>query len=232
MPRGRLTWTWRIGIVAPVALLVACGDGTYSTPTHPALLIGSGVVATQARPVAGFTAISVDHPARVVVVWGGAESLEVSAEDNILPLVRSEVRAGRLRLSLAADRGVSLTREIVHRVTVRELLDLEASGAARVELHGVSAESLSLRISGASNVVADGHCDRLELSLSGASRAESSGLSSHRVLAALSGASHALLRVTQDLVVNASGASVLEYFGDPLVSSSVSGASTVRRVGP
>jgi hypothetical protein len=62
-------------------------------------------------------------------VWGGAESLEVSAEDNVLPLVRSEVRGGRLFLSLAANQGLSLTREIVHHVTVRELGELEASGA-------------------------------------------------------------------------------------------------------
>jgi Putative auto-transporter adhesin, head GIN domain len=224
---------WRIGIVAPVALFWACDESHYNyTPARTDTIIGSGVVATEARPVAGFTAISVDHPARVVVVWGGAESLEVSAEDNVLPLVRSEVRNGRLFLSLAPNPGLTLSREIVHRVTVRELEELEASGAARVELHGASAESLSLRLTGASGVVADGRCDRLELNLSGASRSDTPGLRSLRVLAAVSGASHALLRVEDELVVNASGASVLEYFGDPLVTSTVSGASTVRRVGP
>jgi hypothetical protein len=164
-------------------------------------------------------------------VWGGAESLEVSAEDNVLPLVRSEVRGGRLFLSLAANQGLSLTREIVHHVTVRELGELEASGAARVELRGVAEDSLTLRLTGASGVVAEGHCDRLELQLSGASRADIPGLRSRRVLATVSGASHALLRAEEELVANASGASVLEYLGDPLVTSSVSGASVVRRVG-
>jgi Putative auto-transporter adhesin, head GIN domain len=228
-----IQWLWRIGIVAPVALCWACDESHYNyTPTRKDIIIGSGVVATEARPVAGLTAISVDHPARVVVVWGGAESLEVSAEDNVLPLVRSEVRNGRLVLSLAPNPGLTLSRDIVHRVTVRELAELEASGAARVELHGVSAESLSLQLTGASGAVADGRSDRLELNLSGASRAEISHLRTQQVLAVVSGASQALLRVEDELVVNASGASVLEYFGDPLVTSTVSGASTVRRVGP
>jgi hypothetical protein len=230
-------WMWRIGIVAAVTLSWAC-DGSYSTPTRAGtvvgsgIVIGSGVVATEARPVASFTAVSVDHPARVVVVWGGAESLEVSADDNILPLVTSEVREGRLFLSLAANPGISTSREIVHRVTVRELEEVEASGAARLELRGVAAESFSLRLSGASSVSGDGRCERLELRLSGSSRAEIPGLRSRLALAVVSGASHALLRVEDELVVTASGASVLEYLGDPLVTSFVSGASTVRRVGP
>jgi hypothetical protein len=224
---------WRIGIVAPVALFWACDEGHYNyTPTRTDIIVGSGVVATEARPVAAITAISVDHPARLIVVWGGAESLEVSAEDNILPLVRSEVRNGRLFLSLAPNPGISLSREIVHRVTVRELEELEASGAARVELRGVAAESISLRLSGASNVSADGRCDGLELDLAGSSRADMPGLRCGRVRAVVSGASHALLRVEDELVANASGASVLEYFGDPRVTSTASGASTIRRVGP
>ncbi len=221
----------RVGFVAPLALLWAC-DGSHSTPTRPATIVGSGVIATETRPVAGFTAVSVDHPAHVIGVWGATESLEVSAEDNILSLVRSEVRGGRLFLSLAPNTGLSASREIVHRVTVRELEELEASGAARVELRGVATESLSLRLSGASSVIADGRCDRLELNLSGSSRAETPGLRSRRALVVLSGASHALLRVEEDLVANASGVSVLEYLGDPQVTSSVSGASVVRRVGP
>lgn len=224
---------WPIGIVALVALLGACDESPHTyTPSRTDVIVGSGVVATEARPVASFTAISVDHPARVVVLWGGAESLEVSAEDNVLPLVTSEVRAGRLFLSLAPHQGLSLTREIVHRVTVRELGDLEASGAARVELRAVAAESLSLRLSGASSVSADGRCDRLALDLSGASRADAPGLHTRSALAVVSGASHGLLRVEDELVANASGASVLEYFGDPHVTSTASGASTIRRVGP
>lgn len=223
----------RIGIVATVVLLWACDESHHTyTPGRTDVIIGSGVVATEARPVTGFTAISVDHPARVVVVWGGAESLEVSAEDNVLPLVRSEVRNNRLVLSLAPNPGLTLSREIVHRVTVRELEELEASGAARVELHGVSAESLSLQLTGASSTSADGRCDRLDLDLSGASRADAAGLHTRRALAVVSGASHALLRVEDELVANASGASVLEYFGDPHVTSTASGSSTIRRVGP
>jgi hypothetical protein len=50
--------------------------------------------------------------------------------------------------------------------------------------------------------------------------------------AVLSAASAATLRVSESLVVNASGASVLEYFGDPVVQAETSGNSIVRRSTP
>jgi hypothetical protein len=178
----------RIGAGASLlALLCACSD-YHTAPTGIGSVIGSGVLATEARAVSGFTAVSISHPARLIVEHAGMETLVVTAEDNVLPLLRSEVSGGRLVLSLAAGDRVTSTREIVYRVTVAGLNDLEASGAARVELRGLRDERLSVRLSGASMLTA--------------------------------------------LVVNASGASILEYLGDPRLVSNTSGGSVVRRVGP
>ena len=47
----------------------------------------------------------------------------------------------------------------------------------------------------------------------------------------LAGASIALVKVVDTLAVRASGASVFEHLGDPVVQADASGASVVRRVG-
>jgi hypothetical protein len=57
------------------------------------------------------------------------------------------------------------------------------------------------------------------------------GLTARFADATLSGASVARLRVVDALVVYASGASRLEFFGDPTVRADTSGASFVSRVG-
>jgi hypothetical protein len=196
------------------------------------MIIGSGVLATEVRPVGGFTAISVSVPGRLFVEHTGSESLVVTAEDNVLPLLRTEARGGRLDLSLAANSSLTPMREIVFRVSVRELEEVEGSGAARVELRGVQAERLAVRLSGASTVTATGQCGQLDLQLSGASRAEAEGLTCMRVIADLSGASYGRVRAHEALVANLSGASLLEYLGDPRLQSSLSGGSVVRRTGP
>jgi hypothetical protein len=167
----------------------------------------------------------------VVLAAGEPHSLEVTADDNVLPLVRSEVRGDTLHLGLTS---ISLTRarEIVCRVTLAELRLAEGSGAAVIDAHGIDAERLAVRLSGASSGSASGSLGELTLDLSGASRWNGPTLRARAVGATLSGASFALVRAADSLRAEASGASTLEYLGDPVVVSSVSGASVVRRVGP
>ena len=58
---------------------------------------------------------------RIYTIGIGAESLEVTAEDNILPFVSTEVRGDRLYLGLQRGVSVSMSRGIEYRLTVAEL---------------------------------------------------------------------------------------------------------------
>jgi hypothetical protein len=77
-----------------------------------------------------------------------------------------------------------------------------------------------------------GSADRLELTMSGASRCDGRAMQTRVATAVVSAASAAMLRVSESLVVNASGASVVEYLGDPVVQADTSGNSIVRRGTP
>lgn len=223
-----------------LTLLAACHSYDYVSgpdspayvPTPPATIVGSGVAATETRPVPGFTAVSVTAPFRVVLAVGAPHSLEVTADDNVLPLVRSEVRGDTLYLGFTTSISLTRAREIVCRVTLAELRLAEGSGAAVLDAHGIDGDRLVVRLSGASSGFSSGAVGELTLDLSGASRWTGPTLRARAVGARLSGASFALLRAIDSLRAEASGASTLEYLGDPVVVSSVSGASVVRRVGP
>lgn len=228
----------QLGVVAALALLCGCGHDDVTghgnvITTAPDGIVGSGVVVSQSRDASGFTAVTVTGPLRLVLEQAASESLEVTAEDNVLPLVQTEVRGDRLFLGLGAHtRSLAITREIVCRVRARQIREVAASGAARVEISGVEGEQLSLTLSGAATAVARGNATRLKLDVSGASRLDAGALLSRDAGAAIDGASYALVRAADSLVVTVSGASVLEYLGDPVVTPVVSGASVVRRVGP
>ena len=218
--------------------LAACGGSDAVTGSNVVTtlsantIVGSGVSATETRAVAGFDALTVTAPLRVEVAAGGAPSLEITADDNVLPLVRAEVRSGRLYLSLAPHTSLTLLREIVCRVSVGRLRELDASAAARVVLDGLDGERLQLRLSGAASAWVTGSVGELTLDASGASRVQGFDLRSRSVRATLAGASYAQLRAHESLVADVSGASTLEYRGDPVLVSNVSGASVIRRVGP
>jgi len=218
---------------AALALLSGCGHTDGVTSVNPAGgIVGSGVLASESRPVSGFDGVTVDAPLHVVLTQGGSESLLVTADDNVLPLVQSEVRGGRLFLGLVPHSRLTLTREVLCRVTVAEIRDVDASGAARVEMQGVDAVDLGVRLSGAAVGSASGAVGRLTLDVTEASRWNAADLRGRTVVAGVSGASYALVRVVESLVANLSGASTLEYAGDPAVEQTVSGSSVLRRVGP
>ena len=81
-----MTRTWlRVAGAAWAASLWACG-GVHEVPTAPGTIVGSGVLATEVRPVDGFAAISISVPGRLIVERTGFASLVVTAEDNVLPL--------------------------------------------------------------------------------------------------------------------------------------------------
>jgi putative autotransporter adhesin-like protein len=218
--------------------LAGCGGsdavtGSNVVTTIPAnTIVGSGVSATEARAVGGFEAVTVTAPLRVELATGGPPSLEITADDNVLALVRAEVRSGRLYLGLAPQTSFTRIREIVCRATAGSLRELDASAAARLVLTGFETDRLEVRLSGASSAETAGSVDELAIDASGASRFQGFELRSRSVRATLSGASYAQLRADSSLVADVSGASTLEYRGDPVVVSNVSGASVIRRVGP
>lgn len=196
------------------------------------MVIGSGHLATEVRDVGDFDGLAAHGAVRVIVEPGSPGRLEVTAEDNLLPLMRSEVIGGTLQLGPVADVRVSRTREVVFRVSARHVERIEVSGASVVEVAGIAADRLEVVVSGASSLEAEGVADRAFVSASGASRIHAAELRTRTLDAALAGASYGLLRVAERLEGTVTGASSLEYLGDPAVFVQTSGGSVVRRVGP
>ena len=223
---------FRTGIGAAVALSCACGGDNVSRPTSTVTIVGSGLVVSQPRSVSAFTALTVTGPLRVVLQQTGAESLVITADDNVVPVVRSEVAGGRLFLSFAPNTSLTRINEVVCRLTMSELRDVEASGAARLEMSGIDTAQLGVHLSGATIASASGRADRLTLDVSGASRWTAGELRSRSVTAGVSGASYGMVRVSEALVATINGVSVLEYFGDPSITPTLDGLSVIRRVGP
>lgn len=220
----------QVFIVCCAALGLLGGCDVNRSPTSPSGFRSGGLV-TESRPVQNFSAVTVAGAVRVVVDWSGTESLEISADRDVLPLLRAEVIDGRLWLGPVPGRSLVNPGEIVYRLSVRTLSDLEASGAAGVDLGRFVADSLDLNILGASSVKAAGAVRSLSMKIAGASSCRMEALESRVVVANLTGASSALTRVVDSLDVNLSGASVFEYRGDPTVTQSVSGFSVLRRLG-
>src|SRR5688500_9858117 len=66
---------------------------------------GSGVAKTETRDVAEFTRIEATGSPNVTVTIGDKQSLTIEADDNILPLLTTEVKDGKL--VIASEKNTS-----------------------------------------------------------------------------------------------------------------------------
>jgi hypothetical protein len=105
----------------------------------------------------------------------------------------------------------------------------DISGASDVD--GVlEAKNIALEVSGASSVNLNGVGSHVDINASGASRLELSELMVNDADVMLSGASDCTLNVDGTLDVDLSGASKLEYIGEPTLGEmDISGASKIER---
>jgi hypothetical protein len=211
-------------------------------------ITGSGNLVTKQYPFTNFTGVSAGSVFDVTVKQGTAPGVSVTLDDNLVEYLDVSTSGDRLNLHLKSNTNVrNATLKAV--VTLAELTSLDLSGASKGRVEGCrSAKALEIDLSGASHLEGDLESGDMHLGLSGASHANLRGSAgnlrlnvsgaSHADLEQLQikdanvdadGASHATVRPSGKLQARASGASSVQYAGQPAnVDSQTSGASSVR----
>lgn len=224
-------WTRGLGMAAATVALGGCVLPLSITIADDAdvRIRGSGHVVTVSRPVAAFDAVSAAGAVRVIVERTGYEDVTVTAEDNLLPYLRTEVRDGVLHIGPSPGVRLDPRREIVVHVESWEVVEVSGSGAVAMEVELGWVPELWVTLSGASELVAWGSAGRQNVTVSGASRFDALDLEADLAFLNVSGASEALVWVHDRLEADVSGASQVRFRGNPVVVASTSGASTVTR---
>jgi hypothetical protein len=213
---------------------------------------GSGTVVTEPREVSGFSAIDLQGTGALRITQGTAETMAVRTDDNILPLITTEVRDGTLRIAIDTSEhrhGIDPT-ELTYDVAVASLRALSVSGAARIEGTSLATADLRLEVNGAAHVsledlhatslhvasaggsdfVVTGTADAQEVVIDGAADYRARELASRTATVRINGAGHATLRISESLDAEIVEAGTVEYVGQPTVVQHVTGVGVVRQI--
>jgi hypothetical protein len=188
---------------------------------------GSGNVVTETRDVSGFDEIVVLGSGDVAVDVTGVESVVIEAEDNIMPLLTTEVRSGRLELG--SESSFSTNRGIKYTITVVSLDGVEISGSGDVTAAGIDTDSFEVKISGSGDVRAVGVATQLEVGISGSGNYAGEDLVASVGDVQISGSGTAVVNVADELDAGVSGSGRIEYLGDPAVEAETSGSGEISR---
>jgi hypothetical protein len=206
--------------LAATFLFAACsGGGLFGTR-------GEGNVKTENRPTTAFTHVDAGDGIAVTIRIGPAEDLVISAQENLLGLIATDVQGDTLRIH---GSGAYTTSEPIAVTVVTPALDgITLSGGSHGRIDGLGTERLDVELNGGTVVEAAGVATTLALKASGGSRAELGDLAAKSVRVDLSGGSQVTLQASDQVNGSAAGGSQATVIGEAALNVSLSGGSAVE----
>lgn len=244
-----------IGFLIALSLIftqLACGlDLNLPIPT---LMRGSGNVVTEQRDVSGYKKIILNGAGDLTLLQGSSETLILEAEDNILPLITSEVKNGTLELGYVSDSWkdrIIPTKGIKYILTVIDLEEFTVNGGVKLEnnkfeapefkliVNGVgdfnfdsfNAASLEVEISGGASVKIAGEVGSQEVVINGAGNYSAADLKTRQTKIVFNGAGSAVVWATEFLDMKIDGAGSIDYYGTPQVTQNITGLGNITHKG-
>jgi hypothetical protein len=176
-------------------------------------VVGDGRLAHDVRAVGNVSAIDVGGPLEVNVRVGPATSLEVEADSNLLPMIRTEVSGGVLRMWVEGSVRSANSLRVTY--TTPSLLDASASGSGRLTISELSGTPLNFSKSGSGAANLSGRVSRIDVRHSGSGAINAGALRTNEANLALSGSGRMSLGPVQGnaMTVNLHGSGSLQASG-------------------
>ncbi len=227
-------------------VLISCGLFGGKT------IRGNGVVRSEIRTVGSFSSVKVEGNINVFVRQDSVAAVKVEADEDLLQHIIIEVSGNTLHVKPKDGANLKSSKGIKVYVSNPSYKNFEASGASDIysESKITSNEEIGIDVTGASSVEIDLNSPSVDADLTGASSitlkgetkkftadgSGASGISCFQLMTEetnveVSGASHAKVFASVKIQASASGASEVEYKGNPSqIGQSSSGASSVKKV--
>jgi hypothetical protein len=217
-----------VGVI--LANFISFGKFVFNSPVSLSFgqVKGSGKLVTEKREVSEFENVEVSGNFEVEIVVRKNFTIEVEADDNLLPLIKTEINGNTLEIEREAR--FSSSQPVKIRVSAPNIENLDVSGVSKVNVVSIENENLKIDTSGASSVKVQGKTIHLTVDMSGASKVDTKDLISTNVSIDGSGASGGNISVAEKLSADLSGASHVNYFGNPTeINKKTSGGSCLKQ---
>lgn len=208
---------------------------------------------TESRNVGEFTGIAVRGSTTLRVSQGGQTSVQVTGDDQLLPLLETVVDNGRLEVRWKrgepADGAMKRYGPITVTVVTPRLTTLSLAGSGDVELAAfntpklsvavagsgsarlerLATEELGVSVAGSGDVKGSGQATRLSISIAGSGDVGLADLKADDVSVRIAGSGDAQVHADKALKVSIAGSGDVVYGGDAEVSRSVMGSGSVKK---
>jgi Putative auto-transporter adhesin, head GIN domain len=217
----------KILLVLMIAHLLLSGCSVL--PFNRQTVKGSGILASETRPVSGFDAIELASSADVRITFGDAETLSVEAEDNLLPLIQTRVRGDTLVIDFKPNTTVETTESIRVTVTMKSLTAASLPGSGNITISGLNGGKVKVDLPGSGNITADGVVDSVNATLAGSGNILCGDLQAKSAWVRLDGSGNITVFASENLDASLNGSGNVNYRGNPgTIKTSGSNSSNIQ----
>lgn len=211
---------------------------------------GKGEIVTETRNLSGFNKISLSIDGDVNYVQDTVYFVEISAQQNVLDVITTQVSAGELKIDsrrwIRKHNGITI---LVHSPDLRAMdlsgsgniasffdivttgLELNVSGSGNITLAAVHTDELEVNISGSGNIaVSGGTVTGQKATISGSGNITMDDLKATDSDAKISGSGNISLWAVNQLKASISGSGDIRYKGNPVINTSISGSGSLIHI--
>jgi Putative auto-transporter adhesin, head GIN domain len=176
---------------------------------------GSGIMKTEKRSLAPFDSLEVSCNGSIQAQTQGQEGLEISGDDNIIPLITTEVNNGILYIR--SSKEYNSRDKLVINVSAPDLKKFVFSGAGKANLSNVKNDRVEIALTGAGSLTASGETKEADITLSGAGSVDTKNLHAVNAKVNSTGIGSVEIYVTGQLDAKTSGIGQINYYGSPKI---------------
>lgn len=208
---------------------------------------GEGPSVEKTIELDNFSGIRLSINADVYLTQGGTQSVRISAQQNIIDLIETEVNDNIWKIK--TEENIRDHSSIKIYITVPNMNSVKLSGSGDIYCEGTftgndkvevgisgsgdlrfktTARSLDASISGSGDIELEGSTQDLSISVSGSGGVDAKELRSSNCDIRISGSGDAKVHATEMLNVRVSGSGDVYYKGTPRVNSRISGSGDLE----
>jgi hypothetical protein len=188
---------------------------------------GSGNARTEVRNAPAFSAVSIGGSIDADITVGPESHVEITGDDNIVPLITTDVHGDRLEISSRKSYRTSV--HLVAKITLPKLTGIGLTGSGDLTAHGVQSDRLGVTLTGSGTIQVDGTAHEADVELNGSGTIKLDQLAAERASVSVSGSGDVAVAASKSLNVSITGSGDVTYRGDPELKKRITGSGNVSK---
>ncbi|MES2775860.1 MAG: head GIN domain-containing protein [Bacteroidota bacterium] len=215
---------------------------------------GNGNLKKETRQAGNFSALSSSGSMDVIISYGSSSSIEVEADDNLLPYIETKLEGNKLVIRSKDKIGLSSKNKMTIRVQMTKVENLSVAGSGDIKGDGAFTNEGKTRlaiagsgsinlgfshfgdvdaaISGSGDItIKNGTSKNLDAHVSGSGKVDASQIAFDEVDAHISGSGDVKTKANKSIDAHISGSGTLYYTGSATnISTKSSGSGKVVKM--